>query len=168
MKFVEKGPSKISPFFYSYGNSEYAGSQISIALGFKGPNMAIVTACATGTHCVGEAFRIIQYGDADIMMAGGSEAAINPLAVAGFGNMKALSTNNEHPEKASCPFDKKRDGFVMGEGAGVLVLEELEHALTRRTYLRRSCRLRHDCRCLPYHCSGPERRNAGCMHGTCH
>ena len=135
LKFVEKGPSKISPFFIPMEIPNMPAGQISIALGFKGPNMAIVTACATGTHCVGEAFRIIQYGDADIMMAGGSEAAINPLAVAGFGNMKALSTNNEHPEKASCPFDKKRDGFVMGEGAGVLVLEELEHALKRGAHI---------------------------------
>ena len=117
LKFAEKGPSKISPFFIPMEIPNMPAGQISIALGFKGPNMAIVTACATGTNCVGDAFRIIQYGDADIMMAGGSEAAINPLAVAGFGNMKALSTKNDEPEKASCPFDKKRDGFVMGEGA---------------------------------------------------
>ena len=135
LKFAEKGPSKISPFFIPMEIPNMPAGQISIALGFKGPNMAIVTACATGTNCVGDAFRIIQYGDADIMMAGGSEAAINPLAVAGFGNMKALSTKNDEPEKASCPFDKKRDGFVMGEGAGVLVLEELEHALKRGAHI---------------------------------
>ena len=102
LKFAEKGPSKISPFFIPMEIPNMPAGQISIALGFKGPNMAIVTACATGTNCVGDAFRIIQYGDADIMMAGGSEAAINPLAVAGFGNMKALSTKNDEPEKASC------------------------------------------------------------------
>ena len=109
--------------------------QISIALGFKGPNTAIITACATGTNCIGDALRTIQYGDADIMIAGGTEAAVSPVAIAGFGNMKALSTNNEHPEKASCPFDKKRDGFVMGEGAGVVVMEELEHALARGAHI---------------------------------
>lgn len=109
--------------------------QISIALGFKGPNTAIVTACATGTNCIGDALRTIQYGDADVMIAGGTEAAISPVAVAGFDNMKALSRNNEEPEKASCPFDKKRNGFVMGEGAGVVVLEELEHAKARGAYI---------------------------------
>ncbi len=134
-KFVEKGPSKISPFFIPMEIPNMPAGQISIALGFKGPNTAIVTACATGTNCIGDAFRTIQYGDADIMIAGGTEAAISPVAVAGFANMKALSTNNEHPEKASCPFDKKREGFVMGEGAGVVVLEELEHAKARGAHI---------------------------------
>ena len=134
-KYVEKGPSKISPFFIPMEIPNMPAGQISIALGLKGPNTAIVTACATGTNCIGDAFRTIQYGDADIMIAGGTEAAISPVAVAGFANMKALSTNNEHPEKASCPFDKKREGFVMGEGAGVIVLEELEHAKARGAHL---------------------------------
>ncbi|NCD08566.1 MAG: beta-ketoacyl-[acyl-carrier-protein] synthase II [Negativicutes bacterium] len=134
-KYVEKGPSKISPFFIPMEIPNMPAGQISIALGFKGPNTAIVTACATGTNCIGDAFRTIQYGDADIMIAGGTEAAISPVAVAGFGNMKALSTNNDNPEKASCPFDKKREGFVMGEGAGVLVLEELEHAKARGAHI---------------------------------
>ncbi|MBP7840155.1 MAG: beta-ketoacyl-ACP synthase II [Acidaminococcaceae bacterium] len=134
-KYVEKGPSKISPFFIPMEIPNMPAGQISIALGFKGPNTAIVTACATGTNCIGDAFRTIQYGDADIMIAGGTEAAISPVAVAGFANMKALSTNNEHPEKASCPFDKKREGFVMGEGAGVVVLEELEHAKARGAHI---------------------------------
>lgn len=134
-KYLEKGPSKISPFFIPMEIPNMPAGQISIALGFKGPNTAIITACATGTNCIGDALRTIQYGDADMMIAGGTEAAISPLAVAGFGNMKALSTNNEHPEKASCPFDKKRDGFVMGEGAGVLVLEELEHAKARGAHI---------------------------------
>ena len=134
-KYVEKGPSKISPFFIPMEIPNMPAGQISIALGFKGPNTAIVTACATGTNCIGDAFRTIQYGDADIMIAGGTEAAISPVAIAGFANMKALSTNNEHPEKASCPFDKKREGFVMGEGAGVVVLEELEHAKARGAHI---------------------------------
>lgn len=134
-KYVEKGPSKISPFFIPMEIPNMPAGQISIALGFKGPNTAIVTACATGTNCIGDAFRTIQYGDADIMIAGGTEAAISPVAVAGFANMKALSTNNENPEKASCPFDKKRGGFVMGEGAGVVVLEELEHAKARGAHI---------------------------------
>ena len=134
-KYVEKGPSKISPFFIPMEIPNMPAGQISIALGFKGPNTAIVTACATGTNCIGDAFRTIQYGDADIMIAGGTEAAISPVAVAGFANMKALSTNNEHPEKASCPFEKKREGFVMGEGAGVVVLEELEHAKARGAHI---------------------------------
>ena len=131
LKYGEKGPGKISPFFIPMEIPNMPAGQISIALGFKGPNTAIITACATVTNCIGDALRTIQYGDADIMIAGGTEAAVSPVAIAGFGNMKALSTNNEHPEKASCPFDKKRDGFVMGEGAGVLVIESLEHAQKR-------------------------------------
>ncbi len=135
LKYGEKGPSKISPFFIPMEIPNMPAGQISIALGFKGPNTAIITACATGTNCIGDAMRTIQYGDADIMIAGGTEAAISPVAIAGFGNMKALSSNNENPEKASCPFDKKRDGFVMGEGAGVVVMEELEHALARGAHI---------------------------------
>lgn len=135
LKYGEKGPSRISPFFIPMEIPNMPAGQISIALGFKGPNTAIVTACATGTNCIGDALRTIQYGDADIMIAGGTEAAISPVAVAGFDNMKALSRNNEHPEKASCPFDKKREGFVMGEGAGVVVLEELEHAKARGAHI---------------------------------
>lgn len=125
LKFVEKGPSKISPFFIPMEIPNMPAGQISIALGFKGPNMAIVTACATGTHCVGEAFRIIQYGDADIMMAGGSEAAINPLAVAGFGNMKALSTNNEHPEKHPARLIKNVTALLWAKALACLFLKNL-------------------------------------------
>ena len=135
LKYGEKGPSKISPFFIPMEIPNMPAGQISIALGFKGPNTAIITACATGTNCIGDALRTIQYGDADVMIAGGTEAAISPVAVAGFDNMKALSRNNEEPEKASCPFDKKRDGFVMGEGAGVILLEELEHAKARGAHI---------------------------------
>ena len=131
LKLGSKGPSKISPFFIPMEIPNMSAGQIAIATGLKGPNTAIVTACATGTNCIGDALRTIQYGDADVMLAGGTEAAVSPIAIAGFANMKALSTNNENPEAASCPFDKKRDGFVMGEGAGVLVLEELEHAKER-------------------------------------
>lgn len=135
LKYGAKGPSKISPFFIPMEIPNMPAGQIGIALGCKGPNTAIVTACATGTNCIGDALRTIQYGDADVMICGGTEAAISPIAVAGFANMKALSTNNEHPQEASCPFDKKRDGFVMGEGAGVIVLEELEHAKARGAHI---------------------------------
>lgn len=107
MKYAEKGPSRISPFFIPMEIPNMPAAQIAIALGLKGPNTAIVTACATGTNCIGDALRTIQYGDADVMLAGGSEAAITEMAIAGFDNMKALSRNNEEPEKASCPFDKK-------------------------------------------------------------
>ncbi len=129
---LEKGPRRISPFFIPMLISNMASGQVSIYLGAKGPNSSPVSACATGTHAVGDAFSIIQRGDASIMFAGGSEATILPLAIAGFNAAKALSTRNDEPQKASRPFDKDRDGFVMSEGAGVLVLEELEHALNRK------------------------------------
>ena len=130
-KLFTKGPSKVSPFFIPMDIPNMSAGQIAISLGLKGPCTCIVTACASGTNCIGDALRTIQYGDADVMLAGGAEAAINPMAIAGFSNMKALSRNNENPEQASCPFDKNRNGFVMGEGAGILVLEELEHAKAR-------------------------------------
>jgi len=128
---MEKGVRRVSPFFIPSGISNMASGYISIEFGFKGPNSCVVTACATGTHSIGDAFKIIQRGDADIMIAGGTESAITPLGVAGFANMKALSTRNNEPQKASRPFDAERDGFVMGEGAGIVVLEELEHAKKR-------------------------------------
>ncbi|RMD47130.1 MAG: beta-ketoacyl-[acyl-carrier-protein] synthase II [Aquificota bacterium] len=128
---LERGARRVSPFFIPSGISNMASGYISIEFGFKGPNSCVVTACATGTHSIGDAFKIIQRGDADIMIAGGTESAITPLGIAGFANMKALSTRNEEPQKASRPFDAERNGFVMGEGAGVLVLEELEHAKKR-------------------------------------
>lgn len=155
LKYGDKGPSKISPFFIPMEIPNMPAGQIGIAYGFKGPNTAIVTACATGTNCIGDAFRTIQYGDADVMLAGGAEAAISPIAVAGFANMKALSTNNEHPEEASCPFDKKRDGFVMGEGAGVLVLEELEHAKARGAHIYAEL-VGYGLNCDAYHITAPD------------
>ncbi|MFW0861462.1 MAG: beta-ketoacyl-ACP synthase II [Dethiobacter sp.] len=127
----EKGPRRISPFFVPMLIANMASGYISIEFGFKGPNTTIVTACATGTHSIGEAFKTIQLGVADVMLAGGSEAAFSPISFAGFCAMRAMSTRNEEPLKASRPFDSGRDGFVMGEGAGVAVLEELDHALAR-------------------------------------
>jgi len=128
---LEKGPSRISPFFIPMLIVNEAPGQISMRFGAKGPNSSVVTACATGNHNIGDAWRIIQRGDADAMIAGGVEATITPLAVSGFNAMKALSTRNHEPEKASRPFDKNRDGFVIGEGCGILILEELRHALDR-------------------------------------
>lgn len=127
----EKGPRKVTPFFIPMTIANLAAGHISIITGAKGPNSCVVTACATGTHSIGTAYRMIQYGDADAAIAGGTEATITPLAFAGFNSMKALSTRNDEPELASRPFDKGRDGFVMGEGAGVIILEELEFARAR-------------------------------------
>jgi 3-oxoacyl-[acyl-carrier-protein] synthase II len=128
---LEKGPRRVSPHFVTHEIANMAPGQIAIYLGIRGPNFCLVTACATGNHCIGDAFRIIQRGDADVMFAGGAEAAITPLCFAGFCAMKAMSTRNDDPEHASRPFDKGRDGFVMGEGAGIVVLESLEHAVRR-------------------------------------
>ena len=127
-----RGPNRLSPFFISSALINLASGQISIKHGFRGPNHAVVTACATGTHAIGDAARLIQFGDADVMVAGGAEAAISPLGIAGFCASRALTTNfNDNPEQASRPWDKDRDGFVMGDGAGILILEELEHAKAR-------------------------------------
>ena len=128
---LDKGPDRVSPFFIPMVIINLASGQVSMRIGARGPNSCAVTACATGNHCIGDAFRIIQHGEADAMVAGGTEAAITPLCVAGFASAKALSTRNDEPERASRPFDKDRDGFVLGEGAGVLVLEELESARRR-------------------------------------
>ncbi|HWR60166.1 MAG TPA: beta-ketoacyl-ACP synthase II [Clostridia bacterium] len=127
----DKGPGRVSPFMVPMMISNIASGNVSIALNAKGPNTTIVTACASGTNAIGEAFRVIQRGDADIMVGGGTEASITPISLAGFCSMKALSTRNGDPKTASRPFDKDRDGFVMGEGAGMLILEELEHAKKR-------------------------------------
>jgi 3-oxoacyl-[acyl-carrier-protein] synthase II len=128
---MEKGPGRVSPFFIPMLIVNEAPGQISMRFGAKGPNTSVVTACATGNHNIGDAWRMIQRGDADAIIAGGVEATITPLAVSGFNAMKALSTRNGEPEKASRPFDKNRDGFVMGEGAGIIILEELTCALDR-------------------------------------
>jgi 3-oxoacyl-[acyl-carrier-protein] synthase II len=130
-ELLARGPRRISPFFIPGMISNLAAGQVSILLGAKGPNLAVVTACATGTHAVGESFRLIREGYADAMISGGTEAVISPLAVGGFCAMKALSTRNEEPERASRPFDAERDGFVMGEGAGILLLEARDAALAR-------------------------------------
>lgn len=127
----EKGPERVSPFFVPMMIPDMASGQVSIALGAKGHNACTVTACASGTNAIGDAFRVIQRGAADIMITGGTEAAVSPLSIAGFCSAKALSRRNDAPEAASRPFDKDRDGFVMGEGAGILVLEALDHALKR-------------------------------------
>lgn len=131
MVLKEKGPGRVSPFFVPMMISNIAAGNISIAFNAQGPNTTVVTACASATNAIGEAYKTIQRGDADIMVSGGSEASITPLAFAGFCAMKAMSTRNDDPKAASRPFDKDRDGFVMGEGAGILILEELEHALKR-------------------------------------
>jgi len=128
---LTKGPNHISPFLIPMMISNMASGQVSIMLGANGPNGCTVTACAAGTQSIGDAFRIIQNGDADVMITGGAEACITPMALAGFCAMKALSTRNEDPKGASRPFDVQRDGFVMGEGAGIVILEELNHAQER-------------------------------------
>lgn len=130
-KFIEKGPSRISPFFVPKMMLNGASGQIAISFGLGGPNWGVASACASANHAMGSALRTIQYGDADVMITGGTEAALTYLSIAGFANMGALSARNDQPEKASRPFDKNRDGFVMGEGAAMFVFEKLEHALAR-------------------------------------
>jgi 3-oxoacyl-[acyl-carrier-protein] synthase II len=132
---LEGGPRKISPFFIPSAIINLAAGQVSIRFGAKGPNSATCTACSASAHAVGDAFEIIKRGDADVMIAGGSEAAITPMGIGGFGAMRALSTRNDQPERASRPFDNDRDGFVIGEGAGVLILEELEAAVKRGVHI---------------------------------
>ncbi|XEC97073.1 beta-ketoacyl-ACP synthase II [Paenibacillus tarimensis] len=128
---LEKGPKRVSPFFIPMMIANMASGQVSMATGAKGPNSTAVTACATGTHSIGDSFKMIARGDADVMICGGAEATIRPTGMAGFCSMRAMSTRNDEPAKASRPFDTDRDGFIMGEGSGVLILESLEHALQR-------------------------------------
>ncbi|MGW8419353.1 MULTISPECIES: beta-ketoacyl-ACP synthase II [Comamonas] len=130
-ELAARGPRRITPFFVPASIINMVAGHVSMRFGFKGPNLSIVTACTTGLHCIGEAGRMIEYGDADIVVAGGTEATVSPLGVGGFAAMRALSTRNDDPKAASRPWDKDRDGFVLGEGAGVLVLEEYEHAKAR-------------------------------------
>ena len=130
-ELVNRGPRRITPFFVPASIINMIAGHVSMRFGFKGPNIAIVTACTTGLHCIGEAGRMIEYGDADVIVAGGAEATVSPLGIGGFAAMRALSTRNDDPTTASRPWDKDRDGFVLGEGAGVMVLEEYEHAKAR-------------------------------------
>jgi len=127
----ESGPRKISPFFIPGAISNMVSGNLSIMFGLKGPSLAMVTACTTATHCIGDSARLIEYGDVDVMIAGGAESTVSPLGIGGFAAARALSTRNDDPETASRPWDKGRDGFVLGEGSGVLVLEEYEHAMRR-------------------------------------
>ena len=165
-QMMNKGPDRTSPFMIPMMISNMASGFISMEHGLRGPNMAIVTACATANHCMGEAWRIIKFGDADIILAGGSEACIVPVGVAGFAAMRALSLRNDEPERASRPFDKDRNGFVMGEGAGVIILEEYEHAKKRGAKIY--CELAgYGLTADAYHMSAPNPEGEGaarCMH----
>jgi 3-oxoacyl-[acyl-carrier-protein] synthase II len=156
----ERGPRKISPFMIPSLIGNMASGIVAIELGARGPNFSIVSACATATHCIGEALRTLRSGDADVMVAGGSEAAITPLGFAGFCAMKAMSTRNDAPSQASRPFDKNRDGFIMGEGSGILVLETLEHARARgaRIYCEISG---YGCSCDAFHITQPDPEGRG-------
>ena len=150
--YLDGGPRRISPFFIPSAIINLAAGQVSIRFGAKGPNSATATACSASAHAIGDAAELIRRGAADAMIAGGSEAAITHMGLGGFAAMRALSTRNDAPEKACRPFDKDRDGFIIGEGAGVLILEALEHAAgARRPHLRRARRLRHVGRRLPHH-----------------
>jgi len=130
-EYVNRGARRITPFFVPASIINMVAGHVSMRFGFKGPNLAVVTACTTGLHCIGEAGRMIEYGDADVVIAGGAEATVSPLGIGGFAAMRALSTRNDDPKAASRPWDKDRDGFVLGEGAGVVVVEEYEHAKAR-------------------------------------
>ena len=152
---MEKGPSRVSPFFVPMMLSNMAAGYVAIQFGAKGPNMAVVTACASATHSMGEAMHAIVRGDADLVLTGGSEAAITPVAIAGFANMKALSTRNDDPLRASRPFDLDRDGFLMGEGAGVLLFEELEHAKKRGAHIYGEV-TGYGLTCDAYHITAPD------------
>ena len=153
-KMAEKGPRRVSPFFIPMSIVNIAPGNIAIRYGAKGPAISMVTACASGTNAIGEAFRMIKHGYADIMIAGGAEAPITRCGVAGFANMKALSTKND-PNRSSIPFDKERDGFVMGEGAGVVILESLEHALNRGAHIYAEV-VGYGATCDAYHITSPD------------
>lgn len=156
----EKGPGRVSPFAVPMMIANMTSARVSIRLGLKGPVITDVTACTSGTNAIGDAFRIIQRGDADVMFAGGTEAAVSPAAVAGFAAMKAMSTRNDEPTKASRPFDRDRDGFVMGEGAGIVVLEELEHAKARGARIIAEM-VGYGSTCDAYHMTAPDPTGEG-------
>lgn len=157
--FKEKGAKRVSPFFVPMMIANMAAGQVAMLTGARGMNETIVTACASGTNAIGDAFKVIQRGDADIMITGGTEAAITPMALAGFSSMKALSTSPD-PSAASRPFDKNRDGFVMGEGAGILVIEELEHALSRGAKIYAEI-VGYGGSCDAYHMTSPDPEGKG-------
>lgn len=158
-RLLEKGPDRVAPLFVPVFISNMAAGNVSIAYGLKGKNINVVTACATGTNSIGEAYRTIQYGDADVMLAGGCEAAVTPTSIAGFTSLTALSTCDD-PNKCSIPFDKDRSGFVMGEGAGVVVLEELEHAQARGAKIYGEV-VGYGCSADAFHITSPEESGAG-------
>jgi 3-oxoacyl-[acyl-carrier-protein] synthase II len=152
---MERGPRKVSPFMIPALISNMCGGLVAIELGARGPNFGVVSACSTATHAIGESLRMIRRGEADVMVCGGAEAAITPLAYAGFCSMKAMSTNNEAPQKSSRPFDLNRDGFIMGEGSAILVIESLEHALARGAHIY--CELAgYAATCDAYHITSPD------------
>jgi 3-oxoacyl-[acyl-carrier-protein] synthase II len=159
---LEKGPGRISPFFIPSIITNLASGHIAIRFGLRGPNSCVSTACATGNHAIGDSFELIRRGMADVMFAGGTEAVISPLTIGGFGAMKALSTRNDAPQRASRPFDKGRDGFVMGEGAGVLILEELDHALRRDAKIYAEL-IGYGMSADAYHMTAPEPEGAGAI-----
>ncbi|MEN9403603.1 MAG: 3-oxoacyl-[acyl-carrier-protein] synthase 2, partial [Verrucomicrobiota bacterium] len=157
---LERGPRKVSPFMIPALISNMCSGLVAIELGARGPNFSVVSACATATHAIGESFRMIRSGEADVMVCGGAEAAITPLAYAGFCSMKAMSTNNENPQKASRPFDLNREGFIMGEGSGVLVIESLEHAQARGAHIY--CELAgYAATCDAFHITQPDPEGKG-------
>ncbi len=157
---MERGPERVSPFFIPMSISNLAAGQVAIYTGAKGPNLAPVTACASGTHAIGEAYRMIQRGEAEVMIAGGTEAAITPLSVAGFDAMRALSRFNGNPEGASRPFDLERDGFILGEGAGILILEEKERACRRGAKIYAEL-IGYGATCDAFHLSSPNPSGEG-------
>jgi 3-oxoacyl-[acyl-carrier-protein] synthase II len=157
---LERGPRKVSPFMIPALISNMCGGLVAIELGARGPNFGVVSACSTATHAIGESLRMIRGGEADVMVCGGAEAAITPLAYAGFCSMKAMSTNNENPQKSSRPFDLNRDGFIMGEGGAILVIESLEHALARGAHIY--CELAgYAATCDAYHITSPDPEGKG-------
>lgn len=158
-RLLEKGPSRVAPLFVPLMISNMAAGNVSIAFGLKGKSLNVVTACATGTNSIGEAFRAIQYGDADVMVAGGTEGAVSPIGIAGFTSLTALSDSTD-PARCSLPFDKDRSGFVMGEGAGVVVLEELEHAAKRGAHIYGEV-LGYGCSSDAYHITSPAEDGSG-------